>query len=153
MNKNLKNTVIISAASILTLGLVGSLSEPETKNKPETSEPVIEIAPTTITTTSTTTTSITTSTTMTTTKTTTTKKVTTKKKATTKKVTTVKKTTTKKITTAKTTTPTKNCKDQLPLKALCKDGTYSYQDNPCLPNYRGMCSGHGGIEKKLDRVN
>lgn len=40
----------------------------------------------------------------------------------------------------------------LPLKAICKDGTVQYQDSPDLPNYRGMCSGHGGISKRLGRV-
>lgn len=41
---------------------------------------------------------------------------------------------------------------RLPLKAVCKDGSVSYQDNPSLDNYRGMCSKHGGISKKLGRV-
>lgn len=41
---------------------------------------------------------------------------------------------------------------RLPLKAICKDGTVSYQDDPSKPNYRGMCSGHNGIEQKLGRV-
>lgn len=40
----------------------------------------------------------------------------------------------------------------LPLKAICKDGTIQYQDSPDLLNYRGMCSGHGGIAKKLGRI-
>ncbi len=40
----------------------------------------------------------------------------------------------------------------LPLKAICKDGTIQYQDHASLPNYRGMCSGHGGIRTKLGRV-
>lgn len=40
----------------------------------------------------------------------------------------------------------------LPLKAICKDGTIQYQDSPDLSNYRGMCSGHGGIAKKLGRI-
>jgi len=40
----------------------------------------------------------------------------------------------------------------LPLKAICGDNTTSYQDNASLPNYRGMCSGHGGIGQKLGRV-
>lgn len=40
----------------------------------------------------------------------------------------------------------------LPLKATCKDGTISYQDNPSLPNYRGMCSHHGGIAKRHGRT-
>lgn len=42
--------------------------------------------------------------------------------------------------------------DNLPLKAICKDGSVSYQDTPSLPNYRGMCSGHQGIRTKLGRV-
>lgn len=42
--------------------------------------------------------------------------------------------------------------NNLPLKAICKDGTISYQDTPSIPNYRGMCSGHGGIKTKLGRV-
>lgn len=41
---------------------------------------------------------------------------------------------------------------QLPLKAICMDGAIAYQDNPELPNYRGMCSSHGGIKEKLGRV-
>lgn len=41
---------------------------------------------------------------------------------------------------------------RLPLKAICKDGTVSYQDNPALENYRGMCSSHGGISERLGRV-
>lgn len=40
----------------------------------------------------------------------------------------------------------------LPLKATCKDGTISYQDNPSLLNYRGMCSHHGGIAKRHGRT-
>lgn len=40
----------------------------------------------------------------------------------------------------------------LPLKAICKDGAISYQDDPNKPDYRGMCSGHGGIAQKLGRV-
>lgn len=41
---------------------------------------------------------------------------------------------------------------RLPLKATCKDGTVQYQDDPSGPNYRGMCSHHGGIAKKHGRV-
>lgn len=48
------------------------------------------------------------------------------------------------------TPPAEN--SNLPLKAICKDGTVSYQDTPSNPNYRGMCSGHGGIKTKLGRV-
>jgi hypothetical protein len=40
----------------------------------------------------------------------------------------------------------------LPLKATCEDGTIQYQDTPSLPNYRGMCSGHGGIKIRHGRV-
>lgn len=40
----------------------------------------------------------------------------------------------------------------LPLKAICNDGTVSYQDTPSKPDYRGMCSGHDGIKTKLGRV-
>lgn len=40
----------------------------------------------------------------------------------------------------------------LPLKAICKDGTISYQDTPSHPNYQGMCSSHRGIKTKLGRV-
>lgn len=40
----------------------------------------------------------------------------------------------------------------LPLKARCKDGTIQYQDSPSLPNYRGMCSSHGGIVERFGRV-
>lgn len=40
----------------------------------------------------------------------------------------------------------------LPLKAICKDGTIQYQDDPTGPNYRGMCSSHGGIVEKLGRI-
>lgn len=42
--------------------------------------------------------------------------------------------------------------EQLPLKAICNDGTISYQDNANKPDYRGMCSGHKGIKTKLGRV-
>lgn len=41
---------------------------------------------------------------------------------------------------------------QLPLKATCHDGTVQYQDHPSLPNYRGMCSGHGGVAIRHGRV-
>jgi hypothetical protein len=40
----------------------------------------------------------------------------------------------------------------LPLKAICNDGSVSYQDTPSKPDYRGMCSGHDGIKTKLGRV-
>lgn len=40
----------------------------------------------------------------------------------------------------------------LPLKAMCADGTIQYQDTPSNPNYRGMCSGHGGIKIRYGRV-
>lgn len=40
----------------------------------------------------------------------------------------------------------------LPLKAICNDGSISYQDTPSKPDYRGMCSGHDGIKTKLGRV-
>lgn len=68
---------------------------------------------------------------------------------------------TSKPTTTQPTTPTTTPKPatqqpaenpNLPLKAICKDGSVSYQDNASLPNYRGMCSGHGGIKTKLGRV-
>ena len=36
----------------------------------------------------------------------------------------------------------------LPLKAICNDGTISYQDDSSKDNYRGMCSGHDGIKEK-----
>lgn len=36
------------------------------------------------------------------------------------------------------------------LVAVCKDGTRS-QSAPGAPNYRGMCSGHGGISQRLGR--
>lgn len=39
----------------------------------------------------------------------------------------------------------------LPLKAICNDGTISYQDDVSKDNYRGMCSHHGGIKEKLGR--
>ncbi len=45
-----------------------------------------------------------------------------------------------------------NTDTNLPFKAICKDGTVQYQDTPSHPNYQGMCSGHGGIQKKLGRV-
>jgi hypothetical protein len=35
-------------------------------------------------------------------------------------------------------------------KAKCKDGTFSYSQ-PGAPDYRGMCSHHGGIDVKLGR--
>lgn len=40
----------------------------------------------------------------------------------------------------------------LPLKAICEDGAVSYQDDPYGENYKGMCSGHGGIAERLGRV-
>lgn len=40
----------------------------------------------------------------------------------------------------------------LPYKAICDDGTTSFQDNAAGQDYRGMCSGHGGIAQKLGRV-
>lgn len=40
----------------------------------------------------------------------------------------------------------------LPLKATCKDGTTSYQDDPSGTTYRGMCSHHGGIAAKHGRA-
>ena len=42
--------------------------------------------------------------------------------------------------------------NQLPLKAICKDDSISYQDDASKPDYRGMCSKHGGIKQKLGRV-
>lgn len=45
-----------------------------------------------------------------------------------------------------------NANTRLPLKAICKDGSISYQDNPEGETYRGMCSHHGGIKTKLGRV-
>lgn len=42
--------------------------------------------------------------------------------------------------------------NNLPFKAICKDGSIQYQDSPSVQNYRGMCSSHGGIAKKLGRV-
>ena len=39
-----------------------------------------------------------------------------------------------------------------PLKALCKDGSYSYAKDVDKVNYQGQCSSHGGIKKKLGRV-
>lgn len=41
--------------------------------------------------------------------------------------------------------------ERLPLKAICNDGTISYQDDITKDNYRGMCSHHGGIKEKLGR--
>lgn len=40
----------------------------------------------------------------------------------------------------------------LPFKAICNDDTISYQDDPSKADYRGMCSGHGGIKTKLGRI-
>lgn len=52
-----------------------------------------------------------------------------------------------------TVTPTEpEDNSQLPLKATCYDGTVQYQDHPSLPNYQGMCSGHGGIYQRHGRV-
>lgn len=54
-----------------------------------------------------------------------------------------------------TNTQTENEKnvdsEKLPLKAICNDGTISYQDDISKDNYRGMCSHHGGIKEKLGR--
>ncbi len=53
------------------------------------------------------------------------------------------------------TTNNKDTSDEnqnLPLKAICNDGTISYQDDSSKDNYRGMCSGHDGIKEKLGRV-
>ena len=63
----------------------------------------------------------------------------------------------KRITTSPTTpapapTPAPVETSNLPLKAICNDGSVSYQDTPSNPNYRGMCSGHDGIKTKLGRV-
>lgn len=41
--------------------------------------------------------------------------------------------------------------ERLPLKAICNDGTISYQHDVSKENYRGMCSHHGGIKEKLGR--
>ena len=51
-----------------------------------------------------------------------------------------------------TAAPSTDSSNNLPLKAICKDGSVSYQNNPAGTNYRGMCSGHGGIAQKLGRV-
>lgn len=40
----------------------------------------------------------------------------------------------------------------LPFKAICNDGSVSYQDSPAKSDYRGMCSGHDGIKTKLGRT-
>ena len=42
--------------------------------------------------------------------------------------------------------------NNLPLKAICRDDTVSYQDSPALNTYRGMCSGHKGIRQRLGRI-
>lgn len=89
---------------------------------------------------------ITTSTTTTkTTTTSTTTTTTTRTTATTKKITTTRQTT-------KRTTTRKSETSNLPLKAICNDGTISYQNDASKPDYRGMCSHHGGIRTKLGRV-
>lgn len=54
--------------------------------------------------------------------------------------------------TPETTTVSETPNPNLPLKAICKDDTISYQDTPSKPDYRGMCSGHGGIKTKLGRI-
>lgn len=51
-----------------------------------------------------------------------------------------------------TPTPAPEESSNLPLKAICNDGSISYQDTPSKPDYRGMCSGKGGIKTKLGRV-
>lgn len=56
----------------------------------------------------------------------------------------------KPATPSQPTTPTEN--PNLPLKAICKDGSVSYQDDVSKPNYRGMCSNHGGIKTRLGRI-
>lgn len=53
---------------------------------------------------------------------------------------------------SQTTTPVVEESSNLPLKAICNDGSISYQDTPSKPDYRGMCSGHDGIKTKLGRV-
>ncbi len=45
-----------------------------------------------------------------------------------------------------------NSSTNLPLKAICNDGSISYQDDASKSDYRGMCSGHQGIKKRLGRV-
>ncbi len=53
---------------------------------------------------------------------------------------------------SQTTAPVAEESSNLPLKAICNDGSVSYQDTPSKPDYRGMCSGHDGIKTKLGRV-
>lgn len=50
------------------------------------------------------------------------------------------------------TAPTVTEDPNLPLKAICNDGSISYQDTPSKSDYRGMCSGHDGIKTKLGRT-
>lgn len=50
-----------------------------------------------------------------------------------------------------TETPAAEPSSNLPFKAICNDGTISYQDSPSKPNYSGMCSGHDGIKTRLGR--
>lgn len=59
----------------------------------------------------------------------------------------------KPVTNTNTDTDIKENTDSeiLPLKAICNDGTISYQDDVSKDNYRGMCSHHGGIKEKLGR--
>ncbi len=54
--------------------------------------------------------------------------------------------------TSQTAAPASTEDPNLPLKAICNDGTTSYQDTPSKPDYRGMCSGHDGIKTKLGRI-
>ncbi|MFA5004340.1 MAG: hypothetical protein WC498_03645 [Candidatus Saccharimonadales bacterium] len=54
--------------------------------------------------------------------------------------------------TSQVAAPTVTEDPNLPLKAICNDGTVSYQDTPSKPDYRGMCSGHDGIRTKLGRT-
>lgn len=56
------------------------------------------------------------------------------------------------IATNQVATPIAEDSSNLPLKAICNDGSVSYQDTPSMPDYRGMCSGHGGIKTKLGRT-
>lgn len=148
----MKENILKFICLIILVGFVSGCSEEviqentQTTKVPSTSIQATSTSTTTTTTTSTTTTSTTSI--STTTSTTTTTLVTTKttKAKTTKKIT---KKTTKKKTTKKTS---KQASSNLPLKAICNDGTISYQDDPSKSDYRGMCSKHRGIRQKLGRV-
>lgn len=141
----MKRNILKLMCLVIIIGYTAGCSEEvmqDSNKSTTTTEPSTSIKTTSSKTTTTTTTTTTSSATTSTTKT-----HSIVSSATTTKSTKVK--TTKKKTTKKAS---KQASSNLPLKAICNDGTISYQYDASKKDYRGMCSKHRGIRQKLGRV-